>query len=410
MKVVGLIAEYNPFHNGHRYHIEQALKLANADAALVIMSGNYVQRGAPAFLPKHLRTETALQCGAAAVFELPVCYSTGSAEYFALGAVSFLELLGCVDSICFGAETDDLQLLQEIAEILVKEPDEYRVRLQRHLKSGLSFPIARQQALANYTGNSDLSFYLNQPNNILGIEYLKALLRLKSSMTPYLLKRTGSGYHDLSTDSEYSSASAIRHLLLQNEQPDASLFKLLPHQTEVILSKNWNQRYPVCADDYSLLLKYKLLCATPDSLNEYLDITDDLANRIIRYRNQFRSYEQFCNLLKTKQLTYTRISRALLHVILEIRKADLERYAEHHYHGYARLLGFRVDQKQLLTEFKEKSRLPLLSKLAAKNSLESPFSEMLKQDIFASDLYESVVAHKFHTNFINEYQQPVVRI
>ena len=187
MKVVGLIAEYNPFHNGHKYHIEQALKLTGADAALIIMSGNHVQRGAPAFLPKHLRAEAALQCGAAAVFELPVCYSTGSAEYFALGAVSFLELLGCVDSICFGAETDDIRILQEIARILVEEPAEYRKFLQEGLKSGLTFPTARQHALANYTGKSDLTFHLGQPNNILGIEYLKALLRLKSSIAPYAL-------------------------------------------------------------------------------------------------------------------------------------------------------------------------------------------------------------------------------
>ena len=349
MKVVGLIAEYNPFHNGHQYHIEQALKLTGADAALIIMSGNHVQRGAPAFLPKHLRAEAALQCGAAAVFELPVCYSTGSAEYFALGAVSFLELLGCVDSICFGAETDDIRILQEIAKILVEEPAEYRKFLQEGLKSGLTFPTARQHALANYTGKSDLTFYLGQPNNILGIEYLKALLRLKSSIAPYALKRSGSGYHDLSTDSEFSSASAIRNLLLQTEEPDSSLFKLLPQRTVSILSQNWNKRYPVCTDDYSLLLKYKLLSETTESLNEYMDITEDLANRIIRHRNQLLSFDQFCNLLKTKQLTYTRISRALLHIILGIRKTELEQYAIHHYHGYARLLGFRLDQKNLLT-------------------------------------------------------------
>lgn len=410
MKVVGLIAEYNPFHNGHQYHIEQALKLTGADAALVIMSGNHVQRGAPAFLPKHLRTEAALQCGAAAVFELPVCYSTGSAEYFALGAVSFLELLGCVDSICFGSETDDIQSLQEIAKILVEEPGEYRKFLQENLKSGLSFPTARQQALADYTGTSDLTFCLGQPNNILGIEYLKALLRLKSSIIPYALKRTGSGYHDLSTDSGFSSASAIRNLLLQTEEPDSSLFELVPQRTEAILSQNWNKRYPICTDDYSLLLKYKLLSATPESLNEYMDITEDLANRIIRHRNQFLSFDQFCNLLKTKQLTYTRISRALLHIVLGIRKTELEQYAIHHYHGYARLLGFRLDYKNLLTLLKEKSSLPILSKLSAKDSLEEPFSTMLEQDIFASDLYESIVTDKFHSTFINEYQQPVIRI
>ena len=150
MKVVGLITEYNPFHKGHQYHIEQALRLTGADAALVVMSGNYVQRGAPALLPKHLRAEAALRGGASVVIELPVCYAVGSAEYFAYGAVSLLTQLGCVDSICFGAETTDLPALEAIAQALTEEPPAYRQLLQAALRSGLSFPQARQQALSAY--------------------------------------------------------------------------------------------------------------------------------------------------------------------------------------------------------------------------------------------------------------------
>ena len=147
MKIVGLITEYNPFHNGHLYHIEESKKITGADAAVVVMSGDYVQRGTPAIMPKRLRTEMALKCGAAAVFELPVCYSAGSAEYFALGAVSLLQKLGIVDFLCFGSECNNLHALQRAADILLEEPAEYQAALRRHLTVGRSFPAARQQGL-----------------------------------------------------------------------------------------------------------------------------------------------------------------------------------------------------------------------------------------------------------------------
>ena len=174
MKVVGLITEYNPFHNGHQYHIEKSLEVTGADAAVVVMSGDYVQRGIPAIMPKLLRTEMALKCGAGAVFELPVCYATGSAELFALGAVSLLDHLGIIDCLCFGSECGNLEEMGHIADILLEEPESYRNILQANLKNGLSFPAARQRALSAYLGNENASLLLDDPNNILGIEYLKA--------------------------------------------------------------------------------------------------------------------------------------------------------------------------------------------------------------------------------------------
>ncbi len=407
MKVVGLITEYNPFHNGHKYHIEQALQLTGADTALVVMSGNHVQRGAPAIFPKHLRTEAALSCGAAAVFELPVCYATGSAEFFARGAVALLEKLGCVDFLCFGAESPDLDSMKKIAEILTDEPAVYQDLLKSFLKSGVSFPAARQKALAEYTGKySDL---LEQPNNILGIEYLKAIHQLKSSIVPYALERTGSGYHDLQLHSAFSSASAIRKALSDYGMvEDEYLESVLPKSVHSSLARAWNLRGPICADDYSLLLKYKLLTSTPEQLTEYTDISTDIANRIYKHRNQFVSFDQFCDLLKTKQLTYTRISRALLHILLDVQKKDMRQYLSSGYHGYARLLGFRKDQSQIFASIKENSQIPLISKLTVSDQIEEPFYTMLQHDIFASNLYESIVTEKFKTSFKNEYEQSVV--
>ena len=213
MKIVGLIAEYNPFHNGHRYHIEQAKKITGADHAVVVMSGDYVQRGIPACMPKRLRAEMALKCGASAVFELPVCYATGSAELFAEGAVSLLDRLGIVDTLVFGSECNDLESLSQIADLLVEEPELYRTVLRFHLKNGASYPMARQEAVSACLRGNHCSFLLNDPNNILGIEYLKALKRQKSRIIPYTIARRGAHYHDPDLHDSYSSASAIRSLL-----------------------------------------------------------------------------------------------------------------------------------------------------------------------------------------------------
>ena len=410
MKIVGLITEYNPFHNGHNYHIEQSLRLTQADAAIVVMSGNHVQRGAPAILPKHLRTTAALSCGAAAVLELPACYATGSAEYFALGAVSLFERLGCVDCICFGTESSELAPLKEIARILSDEPEPYRTIFQQALKSGASYPAARQKALTQFTGSDLDASLLELPNNILGIEYLKALYRLHSDIVPYALPRAGAGYHELTLDTEYASASAIRAVLSGMGRPESSQLKrLVPEKAYQILTEAYQKRYPISADDYSLILKYKLLALDTEKLTEYVDVTPDLANRIMKCRNQFVSFRQFCELLKTKQLTYTRISRALLHILLEIRQIDLDSYSRNGFHGYARLLGFRKDCASLLSVIKANSTVPLLTKLTASASIEEPFQTMLAQDIFASNLYESAITDKFHTPFKNEYEHQIVR-
>ena len=197
MKIVGLIAEYNPFHNGHLYHIERAKEITGADSAIVVMSGNYVQRGAPAIMPKHLRAEVALEAGADIIFELPVCYACASAEYFAAGAVSLFEQLNCEDSVCFGSECGDYGLLERIARVAADEPEEYRTLLSEGLKKGMSFPRARQAALTEYLRDDSLDIVLEQPNNILGIEYIKALYQKKSPIHSYTIKRMVSGYHEI---------------------------------------------------------------------------------------------------------------------------------------------------------------------------------------------------------------------
>lgn len=401
MSVVGLITEYNPFHNGHKYHIEKAKELANADYAIVVMSGNFVQRGAPAIMPKHLRAEAALKCGADLVIELPVCYATGTAEQFACGAVSLLDKLGCVDAICFGSECGDIHVLSDLSKLLCEESEEYKNALQTGLRSGMSFPLARQQALDHLFPDCNYGQLLSEPNNILGIEYLKALYRLGSNIKPITLKREASHYHDTELQEQFSSASALRKII-ENRIFD-NLYGQVPSDCMSILEENYEKRYPVCMNDVSLLLKYRLLNETTSSLTEYADVSKELANRIYKRLNEYVSFKQFCELLKTKEITYTRISRALIHILLGVKKSDYDEIK------YARVLGFQTSSSDLLSCLKKSSSIPLITKISKDETLSDSAKSMLEIDVFASNLYESIATEKFKTPFMNELQQSIIK-
>ena len=408
MKIVGIIAEYNPFHNGHQYHIDQALQKTGADAAVILMSGDFVQRGAPAIAPKHLRAKAALLGGASLILELPVLFSCGSAELFARGAVSIFNSLGCIS-------------------YLSEEPEVYRQLLQDELRKGRPFPQARQTALSVYTKDPSLAEILSSPNNTLGIEYLKALRYFKSPIQPFAIPREGSGYHDTALCETFSSATAIRNRILNPSLPEdafSSVAGQLPPASSDLLRKNYQSSLPVTQDDFSLLLKYRLLCESASSLTDYLDVSKGLANRIINQRNDFATWSSFCDLLKTRELTYTRISRALLHILLGIKKDTFRHeppfcFAEDsgNISGktkkersstsalYARVLGFQKKDTQILKEIKEYATIPLITKLADARNLTSATQVLLNLDIFASDLYESIITEKFGTPFTNEYQK-----
>lgn len=416
MKTVGLITEYNPFHNGHQFHIEKAKELTGADYVIVVMSGNYVQRGTPAIMPKSIRTECALLSGADLVIELPVCYSTGSAEYFAAGAVSLLNQLGCIDSICFGSECGEITPLKYIADIVSREPVEYQNLLKKYLKSGDSFPKARQKALCEYMSGHihdypdfhswDFGEILKSPNNILGIEYLKSLDRMQSDITPYTIQRIGSGYHDTHLENEFSSASAIRREIDSLELIE----RYIPEDSFRILKREWNKTFPVHSNDLSLVLKTTLLHETPESLTEYMDVSQELANRICNHLNDFQNFEQFCDLLKTKELTRSRISRALLHIILRIRKEDVSLFQKEGITFYIKVLGFRRDKTELLNKIKITSKLPLITKYSHKRSINSYGKTMLESDIIASNIYYSIVTDKFSAPFKNELTRQITMI
>lgn len=488
MKVIGIIAEYNPFHNGHAYQIREIKKRTGADYVIAAMSGDFVQRGAPAVIDKYARAKMALSCGIDLVLELPVLWATSSAESFAMAGVTMFEKTGCVDGICFGAETDNLPLLSMAADILADEPDAYRDALLSNIKRGLNFPRARVSALLHALPESDadtsmadeLQEALDSPNNILAIEYLKALKRRGSAMVPLLLKREGAGYHDTAisvactpqtsaartaamqdpvitadfpaagsahsgdshtaaaaTTVDFStpgaaqaasaptaSATAIRNALAvpsaaflsphQQEALPTVLKNVMPTPAFLVLSDYLAQYAPVWEDDFSAVLDYLLLSLPKKTLSGFGGCNADIANRLHQSRRSLRTFSSFCEEMKSRDITYTRMSRVLLHLILGIKNEDYVRFAKREsadYVPYLRMLGFKKDSAPLLRLVSKNASVPLLSKLAdAAANLTPEANALLEQDIFAADLYEQTLARKKRTTSRSEYAREIVRV
>lgn len=406
MKTAGIIAEYDPFHNGHQYHIEETKRRTGAERVVVVMSGDFVQRGAPAIADKYLRAETALTAGADLVIELPVRYAAGSAEYFAAGAVSLLESLGVVDVLSFGSECGDVGTLQSAAEILAYESVPYQTALRDCLRQGLSFPAARAEALAACGYPDSVLKALENPNDILGIEYCKSLQKLGSHIQPAAIPRAGSGYHDRTLDGMYSSASALRHAL--RTDGIRSIADQIPPEAFRLLSDYLDTYGMIGIDDYSLLLRYRLMLESPGSVQRYLDVSEDLANRIFARLNEFAGFRQFTKLLQSRELTRARISRSLLHILLGIEQYRLSDKADENT-PYARILGFQRESKNLLTAIKKEGKIPLISKLADRTTLLSGRAlAMLDEDIWCANLYASVLAQKTGRPFVHEASRKII--
>ncbi|MBE7718706.1 MAG: nucleotidyltransferase [Lacrimispora celerecrescens] len=409
---VGIIAEYNPFHNGHAYHIRKAKEMTQADYCIVVMSGDFVQRGAPAIYDKYTRTAMALSCGADLVIEIPSVFASSSAEDFAACAVALLNNLGVAGAFCFGSECGDVEKLSGIASILATEPPVYTKELRRELKKGATFPEARNQALISCgILKEEEASILTSPNNILGIEYCKALYRQKSPMTPVTLSRKGSGYHDTSLASEhYSSATGIRKALHENpdilEQADSSQIQV-PDAVKQMMS----QGFPVFPDDFSALLNTSLLKLDYEGIpfQKYADVSEELASRLLKQLTDFLPFEERINQLKTRQYTYTRISRALLHIALGITSHQVVLGRNAGYAPYARVLGFKKTSAPLMGEIKKRGSIPLITKTAdARLILSGVAWSMLRQDFYCSHIYQTIVQDKYPIKMKNEFTHSVV--
>ncbi len=402
MHISAIIAEFNPFHNGHRYLIEQA-KQAGADACLVVMSGDFVQRGEPALLDKYARTQMALQNGADLVIELPVLSATASAEGFAGGAISLIHALGAVDSLVFGCETANLELLEEIAALLLDTPADFAQEIKAACAAGLSYPAARAAAIRRRLPNvSDM--LLNSPNNILAIEYLKALQANGSEIQPVAIPRVGTAHHDPQLHGDFSSASALRKALRQGQD----VAEAVPAAAFEILKSYEKQRGFLFEEDVFSLLLPKLLQQDAESLSCYGDCNPFLANRIKNCCFDVRSYGDLLAHLSSKDYTLSRIKRMLTHILLEIHRekfSDGSRIDDRA--SYGRVLGCK--DKALLSLLSKQARIPLITRLSAQMpALEPAAAERLRKDLDAAHLYEALVCAKYGCPPMNEYKRPLM--
>lgn len=425
MKIVGLITEYNPFHAGHLYHMQQARELTGADYCVVLMSGSFVQRGEPAIFDKYLRTKTALLAGADLVLEIPAAFSTASAHEFAAYGVGLLSAIG-VDAVVFGSECGQIEILKQAAYALNHESAEFQERLRKGLKAGLTYPQARAKALGetqaggtrvenveDFHANTDVSnshiwsSILNSPNNILGIEYLRAAEDLHSPMEFYTISREGSGYHeDTLADANFPSASAIRGIIRNSLSKDKDLLDILASHLPAVTHPAYTGAVPVFVDDFSGLLNATVL--QMQATFSIADLSPELAARLTKPPYFPLSFEERIQALKTRQLTYTRVSRALLHLVLGMREEDISRWKDEGYALYARILGFRRQSSPLLSCLHKKSSIPLITKMAdAAQSLAPSALALLEQEVYASHLYQTVRIKRGGV-FQNEYTEGLV--
>lgn len=412
MKVAGIIAEYNPFHNGHKFHMEQVKEITGADYLIVVMSGDFTQRGTPTILNKYARAQMALTCGADLVLEIPAYFASGSAEFFAEGAVSLLDQLGVVDAICFGSECGDIEKLTRIADILAFEPDEYQVALKYQLKSGFTYPVARNNALElTIPGFNEYSEILGSPNNILGIEYVKSILRRKSKIIPHTNIRVGSGYHDRKiSGASFSSAISIRQSVALQDSMEL-IRDQVPEPVFDILMENHGKGFPVFSNDFSCQLKYKLFMEQNTGFEKFMDVTPELSDRICNTLFEMKDFDSFCERLKTKDITYARVSRCLNHILLDMKKEDMELFRSENSVYYARVLGLNQASSPLMKAIHEEGTIPLISKAStARNILSENGMIQFNKDVQVANVYESVVSKKFNCEMVSELSRPVCKI
>lgn len=377
MNVVGIIAEYNPFHKGHAYQIQKAKEQCGAEFAVVVMNGDFVQRGEPAIFDKYTRTKEALLGGADLIFELPVRFGLSSAGDFAMGGILALNALPFVTHLCFGTETGDLTPLLQATSFLCDEPDSYRTRVKHFVKQGILYPKARSLALAAESGLPTETW--DSPNNILGLEYCVALQKLHSKIKPFTIRREGQGYHDNDTPalSDFPSATFLRKQIRKaGEKENLSL------------------------SDFSSLIGYSLL--TAKDLCRIKDITPDLSDRIRNELPKYREINEFVKTIKNPSLTTGRIKRSFFQCLFDIEK-------EEPVMPYLRVLGMKKEASSLLSQ-KENASCQILTKLAFDvPKMDDTAKKLFAKDLLASDLYRQVFCHKYNQILPNEYQHsPIV--
>ena len=387
-KVLGIIAEYNPFHNGHLHHLQNSLKLTNADYTIAIITGNFTQRGSTSLIDKWSKAEIALKNGIDLVIELPLLYSISSAENFAEGAIKILSSLNVVDYLSFGAETDDIATLNVIADTLYREPKEYKNILSHELSKGLSYPKARENALLMYLQDiRRFANVLSTPNNILGIEYLKALKKFKSPIMPVAIKRFDVGYNDTTYTENIASATAIRNIVKNNSLD--ILKKVVPENSFSTILENIKIGHVL--PDLSTFEKqiiYNLRSMSIEEIANLPDVSEGLEYAIKNAANSCNSIVEFLSIIKSKRYTSTRLQRILLYSLLNITKKDMQ--ISRKTIPYIRVLGFNERGRYIISEVaRQNPKLEIVT--SVKKYLDSCNNRnlqlMLSKDIWSTNVY-----------------------
>ena len=388
--VLGIVSEYNPFHNGHLHHLNESKRITHSDYSIAIMTGNFTQRGEVSIISKWSKTKMAIESGVDLVIELPTLYAISSAENFAQGAVKILNSLGIVDYLSFGSECDDISILNDIATVLCAEPEEYKTLLSHELSKGVSYPKAREKALMMYLNNvRRFANVLSSPNNILGIEYLKALKRQKSTIEPITIKREGSNHneHAILHSAKYASGSAIRNACVSNNT--SILSNVMPESSyEILLNdiKHGNIVQDISCFDKEII--YTLRKMSVEEIANLPDVSEGLQFLIKNAANSCNSVVELLSMVDTKRYTKTRIQRILLYAILDITKKDIQ--VSKNVIPYIRILGFNDKGKGILSELSRRNKkLELVS--SVKKFMDKGPNKNLKllmeKDIWASNVY-----------------------
>lgn len=416
MKAVGLVTEYNPFHNGHLYHLNKAMELTGADISVAVMSGDFVQRGEPAVLDKYTRSSMALNSGVNLVVELPVNYAVSSAESFAAGALKVLDYIKA-DSIAFGSESGDIERLSKLAHILCDNENTLYKEISKYTANGISYAAARQKVVEKLT-DKDTAAMLTSSNNILAVEYLKAIIKNNYAIKPYTVQRQGDSYNDTDIRSEYASATALR----ENLKAD-NISEYIPVKAGLILSSNTNYIYP---DDITEALFTRLLDILfasnydknvfIENVMQYPDVSKEIAGRLYKSAmdmitrtvpqrsenkdNGTFSFGSLCEHIKTKEVPLSRIKRALVRITLGLDKKHMEKYANE---PYIRVLGFDKKGQEYLSYIRKTVEVPLITKTA-------DYKEMLLDDIHAANIYNMIVAGKYGVKELGDFVRGPVRV
>lgn len=426
VKRCALITEYNPFHNGHYYHLLKAKKITSSKSAVAVMNGNFTQRGVPAIIDKWARTEQALKSGVDLVIELPLLYGLRSAEFFASAAVNLITETGLIDSIVFGSESGNIDILQDLAYVFNNENKIYKKKIKEYLNQGLNYPTARNKTLLEcrklYTNISrysenEIKYAVSNPNNILGIEYLKAVQRNNIDINVRTIKRKGPDYHSSLIEGDFASASLIRKLIRKNgiKKSCEKIKNLMPSSSLDILNRELIKGRFI--PDNQLLIRQfieKIRRLSPDKLLEYPEIANGLENRIFTSALNTGDLTEFLKQINAKNYTNTRIMRSLLYIWLNIKKKDLNIIDEYR-PPYIRVLGLKKGKENLLTQIQYNSSLPLIinpSEILRSPDFETddPLKLTLSFEIMADDLYSLLRKSASERKAREDYHKKLIKI